>query len=109
MGSFDNKHQQSTSFDNKHQHSTKNDKFRFPTQPKQVEATCNHFLCKPGQPCRSSRSESPSRSTTKMHCSPQLQKVVLHAVNQFPNQKENNKYDWRPKNYPKSQLKGTIV
>merc|ERR1712241_60960 len=65
----------------------KTDKFRFPTQHKQVESTCNHFLCKPGQPCRNSRSESPSRSTTKMHCSPQLQKVVLHAVNQFPNQK----------------------
>merc|ERR1712203_435419 len=47
--------------------------------------------------------------------SPQLQKVVLHAVKQFPNQRENRTYEWTPQRntnnqrYHNSQLQGTFV
>ena len=107
----------------------KTDKFRFPAQQKPSQPSCTHFICKPGQPCRNSRSESPARNTTKLQCSPQLQKVVLHAVKQKENraydwtpqnnkkyhnsqQHENRTYDWTPKNnqkYHNSQLRGTFV
>merc|ERR1711970_1441301 len=98
------------------------DKFRVPAQQKPSTPSCTHFICKPGQPCRNKRSESPARNkrsesparnTAKLQCSPQLQKVVLHAVKQFPNQKENRTYDWTPQRnnqrYHNSQLQGTFV
>merc|ERR1712055_188361 len=91
-------------------------KFRFPAQQKPSTPSCTHFICKPGQPCRNKRSESPARNTTKLQCSPQLQKVVLHAVKQFPNQRENRTYEWTPQRntnnnqrYHNSQLQGTFV
>merc|ERR1712179_554843 len=80
-------------------------RFRFPAQPTQAGPAC-----RAGQPCRQAVS-------TKLHCSPQLQKVVLQAVKQFPNQKENAKYEWAGKHDNKTAhssptsnfRRGTIV
>merc|ERR1712215_303718 len=41
---------------------TDKDKFRFPSQLKPSTPSCSHFICKPGQPCRNKRSESPGRN-----------------------------------------------
>jgi len=67
---------------------------------------CNgqHFICKPGKPCMMKSSESSpnnkstTTTTTQFNCSPQLQKVVLRAVNNnnSNNQNNNNSNYWRP-------------
>merc|ERR1712018_187701 len=60
-----------------------------------------HFICKPGKPCMMKSSESSpnskSTTTTQFNCSPQLQKVVLRAVNNnnSNNQNNNNSNYWR--------------
>ena len=75
---------------------------------------CRHFIFKADQPCRlKSNTEAADttfppyytntftngcQSSTKLNCSPQLQKVVnrARAINQLPNHTGTTEYDWKP-------------
>ena len=99
--------------------------FRFisPNRSKQRQTSCQHFQCTPGQPCRQTENEEKRQremqerkqhSSSKLPCSPQLQKVVYRAVNNnyggSSNYSNNNSATWKPDRYNLSlNIRPTLV
>merc|ERR1712107_507650 len=82
----------------------KSSPFRFtsPNRRSRSSDDCQHFSRVSGHPCRQQEQDRKYKQTTsKLPCSPQLQKVVYRAVNN----NNNNYNNWRPE---RSQLSLSI-
>merc|ERR1712227_318498 len=91
----------------------KSSPFRFtsPNRRSRSSDDCQHFSCVSGHPCRQQEQERKYKQTTsKLPCSPQLQKVVYRAVNSNNNNSNNNYNNWRPeRSQPYLSIKPTFV